>query len=568
MSAGMSAGAVEHRNVVELFRDRVARSGDAPALRTFPDGRTLSWREWAARSEAFAHRLRNEGVEPGERVAIWAGNRPLWPIADLGAVLAGAVPVGLYPSSAASQVRTLLADARVVVAVADTEERIRLFSRLRDELRALRLVLGEAGVDPGEVAADPGGAVVGPGEAADSEPWPGARAAPDDDALLIYTSGSTGEPRGARISHRYLMASAASIQEALGLVEGDRTLSFLPYCHAAERVFGLYTRIHCGMEAVLLEDHRQVWEAARSVRPTLFGGLPRFFEKLHDALRAHEADGGDPRDLVAEYLGDRIRVVTSGGATLPPPVARYLDGVGVRVLGAYGLTEHLCATMNRPERYDLETSGPPMPGTELRIADDGEILLRRGPLTFSGYLNQEEETAATFTADGEWLLTGDLGRLDEEGFLRVTGRKKELLALSTGKKVAPLPVEARLVRDPWISQAVLVGEGRKFVSALLALSQPVVEGWARQEEIAAGWEELLEHPRIRERVDEIVVRVNRDLSRTEQVRQYHLLREELSQEAGDLTPTLKVRRGAVVERYRKQIDAMYRTSEPSNQGTP
>ena len=553
----MSGLTLGHRNAVELFRDRVSRMGEQPALRTFPEGRTLSWREWASRSEAFAARLWSEGVRPGERVAIWAGNRPLWPIADLGALLAGAVPVGLYPSSAPSQVRGLLADAGVVVAVADTDERVRLFSRLRDELPALRTVLDEAVVDPPEPAAPP---------SPRAEAWPGAGADPDDDALLIYTSGSTGEPRGARISHRYLMASAASIQAALGLVEGDRTLSFLPYCHAAERVFGLYTRIHCGMETVLLEDHRQVWEAARSVRPTLFGGLPRFFEKLHDALRAHEVEGGDPRELVPEYLGDRIRVVTSGGATLPLSVARYLDGVGVRVLGAYGLTEHLCATMNRPERFDLETSGPPMPGTELRIADDGEILLRRGALTFSGYLNRAEETANTFTADGRWLLTGDLGRLDDNGFLRVTGRKKELLALSTGKKVAPLPVEARLMRDPWIAQAVLVGEGRKFVSALLTLSRPVVESWAGQEGIEVGWEELVEHPRVRERVEGIVAEVNRDLSRTEQVRRHHLLARELSQEAGELTPTLKVRRQVVLERYAQEVEAMYRISEPSPQG--
>jgi len=350
------------------------------------------------------------------------------------------------------------------------------------------------------------------------------------------------------------------------LVEGDRTLSFLPYCHAAERVFGLYTRIHCGMETVLLDDHRQVWEAARSVRPTLFGGLPRFFEKLHDALRAHQVGGGDPRELVPEYLGDRIRVVTSGGATLPPAVAHYLDAVGVRVLGAYGLTEHLCATMNRPDRFDLETSGPPMPGTRLRIADDGEILLGRSALTFSGYLNREEETAAAFTADGEWLLTGDLGQLDDKGFLRVTGRKKELLALSTGKKVAPLPVEARLMRDPWIAQAVLVGEGRKFVSALLTLSRPVVESWARQEGVEGRWDELVEHPRVQARVAEVVAEVNRDLSRTEQVRRHHLLARELTQEAGELTPTLKVRRQVVLERYAQEVEAMYRTAEPSPRG--
>ncbi len=541
-------------NVVELFRSRVARHTEAPALRTFPEGRVLSWGEWARRSEAFARRLRAEGVEPGDRVAIWAGSRPLWPIADLGALMAGAVPVGLYPSSAPAQSRALLADAGVVLAVADLAERTELLRGLTGELPRLRQVL-----DEGEV--DSPGLTESAGESPDR--WPGSGAGLGDDALLIYTSGSTGEPKGARLSHHYLLASAASIREALGLREGDVTLSFLPYCHAAERVFGLYTRILTGIEAVLVEDHRRVWEAARAHDPTVFGGLPRFFEKAVEGIREHAATGGDPAERVPHYFGRRLRVATSGGATLDPEVSGALESVGVRVLGAYGLTEHLCATMNRPERHDLASAGFPMPGTEIRIATDGEILLRRGPLTFSGYLNRPDETHRAFTPDGNWLLTGDLGRIDDAGFLHVTGRKKELVALSTGKKVAPLPIETRLARDPWIAQAMLVGEGRKFVSALFVLNRSEVEGWAGAEGISGDWEALVGHPRVLERVDRAVARVNRDLSRTEQVRRYHLLAEEWTVERGELTPTLKVRRAVVAERYRGVIDAMYEGAAPA-----
>jgi long-chain acyl-CoA synthetase len=550
-------------NAVRTFLDRVARSGGQVALRTFPEGRTLTWREWAGRSRAFAARLMGEGVEPGDRVAIWGGNRPLWPIADLGALMAGAVPVGIYPSSAPAQVRSLLDDAGAVVAVGDRDEWVQVLQEAGSEVPGVRLVLEEGEVDPGAAPGGDGAAgVAGGGEGISRESpggtLPGESAAPDDDAILIYTSGSTGEPRGARISHRCLMASAASIRACLELREGDVTLSFLPFCHAAERIFGLYTRILTGIETVLVDDHRRVWEAARATRPTLFGGLPRFYEKVHEALRAEEARGGDPRARISEFFGDRLRVVTSGGATLPSEVSRYLADVGVPVLGAYGLTEHLCAAMNRPGRHDLETSGPPMPGTELRIAADGEILIRRGPLTFSGYLNRGKETAAAFTADGEWLLTGDLGEVDAGGFLRVTGRKKDLLALSTGKKVAPAPLEARLVQDPWISQAVVVGEGRKFVSALLVLSRDVVGAWAREEGISGSWEELRDHPRVRSHVDAVVAGVNREVSRTESIRRYAILDRELTRETGELTPTLKVRRPVVLERHGERVDELYR----------
>lgn len=548
------------RNAVAMFLDRAQRSADRVALRTFPEGRTLTWREWEERSRRFAALLLRQGIAPGDRIAIWAGNRPLWPIADLGVLMAGAVPVGIYPSSAPAQVRALLDDAGVKVAVADRAERLDVLGGLATELPAIRAVLGEAEIDAG--AAEGSGHVR---EAEPGDPLPGEAARPRDDAILIYTSGSTGEPRGARISHECLLASAASIREALGLLEGDVTLSFLPFCHAAERMFGLYTRVLTGIEAVLVEDHRRVWEAARSAEPTLFGGLPRFFEKAHDALREAEDEGRDPRTRIPELFGRRLRLATSGGATLAPEVSRYLAEVGIPVLGAYGLTEHLCAAMNRPDRHDLETSGPAMPGTRIRIAEDGEILLARSALTFSGYLNRDEATKAAFTEDGSWLLTGDLGTLDEHGFLRVTGRKKELLALSTGKKVAPVPLELRLTEDPWISQAVVVGEGRKFVSALLALRREAVEAWARGEGLEQEWDGLREHPRVRARLDRVVAGVNEGVSRTESIRRYAVLDRELTAEAGELTPTLKVRRPIVVERYGDLIGSLYE-GEPDGRG--
>jgi long-chain acyl-CoA synthetase len=345
-------------------------------------------------------------------------------------------------------------------------------------------------------------------------------------------------------------------------------------------------------------DHTRLGEAARAYGPTLFGGLPRFYEKAYEALEAERAaaspeeraawdralelgrrrsaqrrgagDGGDDEaerawaDAVApfaarlkDHFGDRVRLATSGGAALPQEVAETLDALGLTVLGAYGLTEHLCAVFNRPDAYGFDSAGPPMPGTTLRIADDGEILILRSDLTFAGYHGRPAESRQAFTADGSWLLTGDLGELDERGFLRVTGRKKELIALSTGKKVAPVPVEARLMDDPWIAQAVLVGEGRKFIAALLTLRRPVVEGWARAAGVTGAMDALTRRPDVVARVQAAVDRVNAGLSRTEQVRRFVLLDRELSLEEDELTPTMKIRRSVVLERFHDLIDDLY-----------
>ena len=602
--------------ILARFAAQVAERGDRVALRTVVAGgsaadATLTWRAWAAASRELAAALVDAGVEAGGRVAILAGNRPLWPIADLGALAAGLVTVGVYPTSAPAQVATLLADAGARVVVVDRAEQ--LATVLAAPLPAtLRLVVCE---DEDAVAALPpsrngdapvvswrallarGRAALGDAALVAALDRRLAAVRPDDLAALIYTSGSTGVPKGACLSHRYLLASADSVREALGLTADDTTLSFLPFSHAAERIFGLYVRVHCGMEATLVEDHQRLWDVARLVRPTLFGGLPRFYEKACAALRAAEtaappaerrrwaravelgrrrsalrragapvpaaleeewaACAAPARAQLAALFGDRLRLATSGGATLPQAVAEHLDALGVTVLGAYGLTEHLCVAMNRPERHAFDSVGPLMPGTEARVAEDGELLVRRGALTFDGYLGRPDETTAAFTPDGRWLRTGDLAALDADGFLRVTGRAKELIALSNGKKVAPLPIEARLSADEWIAQAVLVGEGRHYVGALLALRRPAVEAWAAAAGLERDWPALLAHPAVRARVQRAVDAVNAALSRPEQVKRFALLERELTVEDGELTPTLKVRRAEVAARYADACAALY-----------
>jgi long-chain acyl-CoA synthetase len=586
---------------VSIFLDRVRADGDRPALRVLsaggaPRNEALSWREWADRARSFAAALVAAGLGRGEHVAVLAGNGIEWPVADLGVMMAGGVSVGVYPTSAPAQVRQVLADCGAVAVVVDTAAQLEKVRAVRHQLPALRVVVatetdGEMDVlSWAEWIASGSAALAALPEIGHELAERTHGAAADDTALLIYTSGSTGEPKGAAISHRCLLASAASIRDTLGLVHGDTALSFLPFCHAAERIFGLHTRILVGMEAGLVADHGRVWQAARAFRPTLFGGLPRFYEKAADALRREQAaadgaererwartlelgcersrlvragkpvpqalqeawmDAGAPLLERARGMFGGARLATSGGATLPIDVSEFLDALGITVLGGYGLTEHLCAAFNRPARYTFDTAGPPMVGTELRIADDGEILIRRNALTFSGYHGRPDETRAAFTADGQWLRTGDLGRVGDDGALRVQGRKKELIALSNGKKVAPLPIETALTGDPLIHQAMLYGEGRHFVSALIVPSRTALDAHAADPEDPS----IVHDPRLYASVQAAVDRVNANLSNPERVRRFALL--HLPFDGEDLTPTLKLRRTAIAERHRDRLEALY-----------
>ncbi len=549
--------------VLDRFRALATTHGDTMAMCTL-HGEQYTWREWHDASRQFAAALIAGGVTRGERVAVLASNRPLWPIADVGALLAGVISVGVYPTSAPSQVIEMLADCEARLIVVDTREQLAKVLASRNQLPRLTHIVALEGEAPGVVSWNDwlasGAQALANDEVAGALETAARQSRDDDIAVMIYTSGSTGRPKGACISLECLRASAASTQATLGLTVADTSLSFLPFSHAGERMFGLYTRIIVGMSAMVVTDIAELWDAARTFEPTLFGGLPRFYEKVSEALRIAESDqvnDADRRAIVRRHFGGKLRIATSGGAALPSVVAQHLEANGIVVLGAYGQTEHLCVAFHRPERYGFDSVGWPMPGTELRIATDGEVLIRRSALTFSGYYGQPEETRAAFTADGDWLYTGDLGKIAEHGQLVISGRKKELIALSTGKKIAPLPIESALTDGLWISHAMLYGEGRKFISALLWLGRPAAEAWAREHGTEGDIEQLLLRDEIRDAVRQSVERVNANLSRPEQVREWMLLGSEPSVEGGELTPTLKLRRKDVAERYGHLLDSFY-----------
>ncbi len=450
-------------NVVAALRERAETSPERLAFRSLGEGgaadtQSYSWRRWWEESRCLAAGLAASGLRRGDRVAILGGNTPLWPVADLGVLMAGGISVGIYPTSSAVQLRGLLADSGAAVLIADAAAASLVTAGWDHRLNA-RLVIQSEAANSLHCAMSWNAALAagrqelsGGGGAGDDLDRRIAAIRPGDVAVIIYTSGSTGAPKGACLTHETITASAASIASVLQLCETDTSLSFIPFCHAAERIFGLYTRIFTGMQVGMVADYQRLPEAARAYNPTVFGGLPRFYEKIHAALtrRAAEASGAEraawecvarlgarrsrlqraghrvPGDLegawqaartlisghVAVYLGDSLRVATSGGAALPLAVAEYFDGLGIPILGGYGLTEHLCAAFNRPDSYRLDAAGPAMPGAEIRIAQDGEILLRRTALCFAGYHLHPADTDAAFTPDGEWLLTGDLGSLD------------------------------------------------------------------------------------------------------------------------------------------------------------
>lgn len=407
--------------------------------------RTLTWAQWVRAVDAAAAALLRDGVAPGDRVAVFAGNRLLWPVLDLALQQLRAVGVGLYPTGTAVQVAELLE---------------------------------------------------------------------------------------------------------------DRALSFLPFSHAAERMFGEGTRLVAGMATALVEDPADLFAVCADFAPTVVGGLPRIFERVYERTEAARRSGGDPRAALEALLGPRVRLATSGGAPLPM-VAEALGALGCPIVGAYGQTEHLCVAMHRPAAPRTEGVGAPMPGTAVRVADDGELLVRRSALTFSGYWGRPEETAAAFTADGAWLRTGDRAEVEGDGTLRITGRIKERIALSTGRKVAPLPIEGALADTPLIAHAVCHGEGRKHLVALLALRRPVVEAWARERALPASWEALLRHPALRAELAAAVEGVNAGLPRTDRVVAWAVTDAEWSVDSGELTPTLKVRRAEVEARHAALLASLY-----------
>lgn len=552
---------MNYRNLYQLFREQTDRyRGENVFFTRSGEGwRPHTWDEFGDSVLDFACALADRGLASGASVAILAGNTPEWTIADLGSIVAGGVGVGIYPTSSPEQCAFIIehSDAEFVVVSAALAAKISALPM--PKVRAVITVGGDA--VPTAVAETVTWAdFLASGRAARASKLSGveseaANAGPDATAIMVYTSGTTGNPKGAMLSHRYILNSVESLRRSVPIFHEDVSFSYLPGCHVAERISGIYNRLYNGTPAYFVDDLSRLYDYMLEVRPTVFASLPRFFEKIHASVVSRF--GADaPAEALRDAFGGRIRLLTSGGAPLPAEIADFFARRGLPILQAYGLTENICGAFNTVAHNRYGTVGRAMPMTEIRIAADGEILLR-SPMMFSGYYKEPGKTAEMFDGEG-WLKTGDLGALDGDGYLTITGRKKEIIVLSNGKNVAPAPIENLVKENHIVSHCFVYGDGRSFCVALITLNAAEAEAFARANGVeTSGPVELAAHPLITGSVRDSVERANSRVSGPEQIKRFRILEHDLSLEAGEITPTMKIRRETVASNFSAEIAKLY-----------
>jgi long-chain acyl-CoA synthetase len=582
------------RNLNDLLASRVAADPSAPLVErpTGPGGtwQALSAREFDAEVVAVAKGLVARGVEPGDHVGIMSRTRYEWTLLDWATWAAGAVPVPLYETSSAEQVQWILADADVRLLVVETQAHARTVAQVRGQTPSLGDVLV---LDDGAVAA-----LTAEGADVDDAEIARRRGLADlaDLATIIYTSGTTGRPKGAELTHENFYSLTVNAVEAVPEVfaePGGRTLLFMPLAHVFARFVGVLV-VAGGTVLGHTPDTKTLVEDLGTFRPTFILSVPRVFEKVYNSAEQKAAAGGklkifhwavatsiaysraldDPQgpalglrlqhkladvlvySKLRATLGGRAKYAVSGGAPLGERLGHFYRGIGLRVLEGYGLTETTAPTcVNRPATTRIGTVGTQLPGCAVRIADDGEILIK-GHHVFRGYHNNEQATRESLQ-DG-WFRTGDLGALDDDGFLRITGRTKEIIVTAGGKNVAPSVLEDRIRAHALVSQCVVVGDQRPFIGALLTLDAEGLPGWLAmhgKEPLTPA--EAATDPDVLAALDAAVSRANEAVSRAESIRKFTVLPDDLTIENGYLTPKLSVRRNEFVKDFAAEIDALY-----------
>jgi len=551
-----------YRNLVEMHRLQAERLGPRPALRFKRYGlyHDLTWEDYRTEALAAAAALIDADVQPGDRVGLLAENRVEWLIADMAILAAAAVNVPPHAPLTARQIQFQLHDAGVRWLIVSTRAQLAKMRSIRGELPDLRgIVLMDSDATNDEAVSWRGFVQHGRRtlpRLADELRRREERLGPDDLATIMYTSGTTGNPKGVMLTHGNLLSNSLAALEVMSHGPDDLVLTWLPFTHIYARTVDHYICMASGTPVALAESADALIQNLEDVRPTQFASVPRFYEKVLSSVSS--ADAKETSRCLRRIFGPRIDWMSSGGAPLPSSIARAYADAGLLVLQGYGLTETSpIISFNRKECYKLDTVGRPLPGVEVRIAADGEVLTR-GPNVMKGYWN---DTAATAEAirDG-WLYTGDLGELDADGFLRITGRKKDLLVLSNGKKVAPSLVEGLLLADPCINQAVVCGEGRNYLCALLV---PAWDNVRRELDpdgviLPGPAADLARLPAVRRFLEQRVRAALAEVSNAEQVKKFIILPEPFSVAADELTVSMKVRRAVVLARYREQLDELYR----------
>jgi long-chain acyl-CoA synthetase len=524
----VTPSALSATTMCEALMITAAERPDQVALRAPDDSVSLTFAALERRLAATASILHDLGLRRGDALGLMMLNRPEFHVVDAAAMLLGATPFSLYNTSPAEQVAFVLSDAgnRLVV----TEPRFADVAREAAGAGVRVLELEE--LDGGD-------------ESFDLEShWRAVR--PEDLLTLIYTSGTTGPPKGVELSHANMLAELRAMHTAVPLESGGRWVSFLPSAHVADRWGSHYSSLMTyGHTVTPVADPTQVMAVVAQVRPTAFGGVPRVWEKLKAALEASGAAALPPEQL-RERLGfDQVRWLAVGAAPTPVEVLEFFDELGMPICEVWGMSETSCiVTTNRPGATRFGSVGRPVEGMELWIADDGELLVR-GPLVMAGYRNRPDLTAAAIDADG-WLHTGDIARIDDDGYVWIVDRKKEIIINAAGKNMAPATIEARLKSSgPLIGQACVVGDRRPYNVALLVLDP----------DTAAGLDPA--DAAVRARVQDEVDAANAHLSRVEQIKRFRLLSAEWLPGGDELTPTMKLKRRPIAEKYADEIDALY-----------
>lgn len=593
------------QNLNELFFKAVERFGTkSAALRYKEEGvwKDITHHELARIVRRASLGLRELGSQKGDRIAIISQNRPEWAICDYACLMAGCADVTIYPTFTASQTAYVLNDSASRIVIVEDQTQYDKIVSVRSELESIEhIVVIDAvqGMDAeGLISFQE---LLRRGEVAETK-YPthqeeALNVKPNDVATLIYTSGTTGPPKGVMLTHGNFCSNVISVLQVLSIGLEDHALSAAPLSHSFERMAGHYTMFHAGATISYAESIERLPQNLVEVRPTIMIFAPRLYEKLYAAVREKALSGGAlkrgifrwacrsadrwadlrlakqpiPKTVALkksiadtlvfsklhERTGGRIRFFVSGAAPLNPDVAKFFFAAGLPVTEGYGLTETSPAVSVNPlESIRIGTVGPPIPGVEVKIAEDGEILTR-GPNIMLGYYNKPAETAEAIDPDG-WFHTGDIGEFDGAGYLKITDRKKDLIVTSGGKNIAPQPIEARIRNNRFVLNAVMIGDKRKFPCLLVVPNLDVLKSWGVKKSIhfqdAASF---LVHPDVVAKMEQEVMSTLDDLAQFERPKKMALLEEDFSLERGEVTPTLKVKRRVVEERYKEKIEALY-----------
>src|SRR5450432_875972 len=586
------------RTVNELFFRVVGQGKDRQAERVMLHRGATGWipissHELYRNTAGVVKALREWKIVKGDRIAILSENRPEWATADFAVMLLGGVVVPIYPTLTQDQVEHLLRDSGSRVAFVSTQAQLDKVLAIQGPTGLERVVVMDPIENPRTLRMEHL-MLAGPDHRDPTLDAAAATIKPEDLATLLYTSGTTGIPKGVMLTHGNLACNFSCSLGEFGLAAGASSVSFLPLSHITARHVD-YALLHGGVTLAYCPFLDQLPKALQEVQPAIFVGVPRVYEKIRMQVeqtarsfakrhildwalavgREHREEtlaGTTPTSWswsmadrivfsqIRQRMGGKVSIYISGGAPLGRELAEWYADAGIRIHEGYGLTETSpVIAVNTPVNHRIGTVGKTLPNLDVRIAEDGEILVR-GPSVFKGYWNRPEETAAALV-DG-WFKTGDIGNLDADGYLSVTDRKKDLIKTSGGKFIAPQPIENSLKLNPLVGVAAILGDKRKFASVLISPNFAALEDWARTNEIAfASRAELIASPNVQAQYEGIVEGINQSLARFEKLKRVLLVADEFSPDSGIMTPTLKLRRRVVEERYRKQIDEMYAQAE-------